>query len=245
MRPGIQTARPVVKQSGDPIAASAWATATPNTADPVPLSGATPSTETESRRVLLVGGSESDHRLIELLLTSRNYRTWHGVRFSLDHQPDLSRALDELQTRSWDAILLDLCSPGGCNLDSLSRIAAIHHAPVIVLSCHQSLVTAVEALRRGAEDTLEIQELTSHHLTSSLLHAMERFRRQVAEKQLTSAPPEWYRRRCCPIARRELMAWRLPAPVGKPITWEATTTISFAWSITSSVLWSRMSAVTA
>ncbi len=150
-----------------------------------PLLSVSRETGVEIKRVLLIGGSESDHRLIELLLTSRKNRLWYEVQFQLDHQPLLSEGLRALQQVHYDAVLLDLCTAVSPPLECISRInTACDNAPVVVLTCNQSLVTAIEALRCGAEDSLEIQELTSHHLTSSLLHAMERSRRQHAEKRL-------------------------------------------------------------
>ncbi len=139
----------------------------------------------EIRRVLLLGGTESDHRLIEWFLLAGKNRLWHDVQFQLDHQPQLASGLRVLARRSYDAVLLDLCSAAALRLDSIGKInSASDHVPVVALIRNQALVTAIEALQHGAEDSLEIQELTSHHLTSSLLHAMERHRRRRAEKRL-------------------------------------------------------------
>jgi serine phosphatase RsbU (regulator of sigma subunit) len=139
----------------------------------------------KKRRILLVGGLEADHRLLELLLTSRNNRLWYDVQFELIHQPQPDQGLANVRSAHPDAVLLDLCRQSSFSLESITALSsAADDAPVIVLTNNPSLVTATEALQHGAEDTLEKQDLTPRHLTSSLLHAIERCRRQKAEQKL-------------------------------------------------------------
>jgi DNA-binding NtrC family response regulator len=63
--------------------------------------------------------------------------------------------LELAQRRGFDLIVLDLGLPGLSGLDVLERLqAADCAADVVVLTAHGSLETAVEAVKRGAEDFL-------------------------------------------------------------------------------------------
>jgi two-component system nitrogen regulation response regulator NtrX len=61
-----------------------------------------------------------------------------------------------LETRRFDLILLDVWLPKMDGLETLSRIRAIDpEVPVIVISGHGSIETAVKAVRMGAQDFVE------------------------------------------------------------------------------------------
>jgi DNA-binding NtrC family response regulator len=69
---------------------------------------------------------------------------------------DGQRALDILRDRAVDLVLLDIKMPG---LDGLEVLAQIHRdqpqLPVVIISGHGSIQTAVEATRLGAYDFIE------------------------------------------------------------------------------------------
>ena len=63
--------------------------------------------------------------------------------------------LEVTERRGFDLIILDLSMPGLSGLDVLDRLhAAECTADVVVLTAHGSVETAVEAVKRGAEDFL-------------------------------------------------------------------------------------------
>ena len=67
-----------------------------------------------------------------------------------------AEALAELERRAPDAMLLDIKMPGMDGFEVLERLqAAGHDLPVIVISGHGNIETAVEAVKAGAYDFLE------------------------------------------------------------------------------------------
>ncbi|HEY4302169.1 MAG TPA: sigma-54 dependent transcriptional regulator [Candidatus Didemnitutus sp.] len=83
----------------------------------------------------------------------------------------------KLQEERYDLVLLDLFLEGGNDgLECLSRLLKITpHLPVVICTAHGSIETAVEAMRRGAQDYLE-KPFTSEHLRQ-ILARTERARR--------------------------------------------------------------------
>jgi two-component system nitrogen regulation response regulator NtrX len=65
-------------------------------------------------------------------------------------------ALAALEARRYDLALLDVWLPGMDGLDTLSRIRALDaELPVVVISGHGTIETAVKAVRSGARDFVE------------------------------------------------------------------------------------------
>src|SRR5437899_8475845 len=65
-------------------------------------------------------------------------------------------ALTALENRRYDLLLLDVWLPGMDGLEVLSRVRALDpEVPVIVISGHGNIETAVKAVRMGAQDFVE------------------------------------------------------------------------------------------
>src|SRR5437867_12164656 len=75
-----------------------------------------------------------------------------------------------------DAVLLDIKMPG---MDGLEALAAIRskdaHTPILMISGHGDIPTAVEAIQKGAYDFLE-KPLESERVLTALRNAIERKR---------------------------------------------------------------------
>jgi NtrC-family two-component system response regulator AlgB len=86
-------------------------------------------------------------------------------------------ALLKLQEERYDLVLLDLRMEGEADgLDYLARLQKISaQLPVVICTAHASIETAVEAMRRGAQDYLE-KPFTPEHLRH-LLARVEKARR--------------------------------------------------------------------
>ena len=70
--------------------------------------------------------------------------------------PDGKTALADLESARVDAVLLDIKMPGMDGFEILDRIVSREEAPpVLMISGHGDIATAIEATRRGAVDFLE------------------------------------------------------------------------------------------
>ena len=65
-------------------------------------------------------------------------------------------ALTALESRRYDLLLLDVWLPGMDGLEVLARVRTLDpEVPVVVISGHGSIETAVKAVRMGAQDFVE------------------------------------------------------------------------------------------
>ncbi len=90
--------------------------------------------------------------------------------------------LIKLGEEGFDAMILDLRLPDGTGLDVLASVRARKpDLPVIMLTAHGSIETAVEAMQRGAYGFLT-KPFHDHELMQKLAHAVENsaLRREVA-----------------------------------------------------------------
>jgi CheY-like chemotaxis protein len=98
-------------------------------------------------------------------------------------EADTGASALELDLASFDAILLDNNLPDMTGLEILARIADRPHAPVIMVTGDEVLETAVEALKKGAEDfvikSLELQHLLPHIVDRTVTSSVQR--QKIAE----------------------------------------------------------------
>ncbi len=101
--------------------------------------------------------------------------------------PDGKTALADLDSNRIDAVLLDIKMPGMDGFEILDRIVAREDAPpVLMISGHGDIATAVEATRRGAVDFLE-KPPQRERILVSIRNALSRNRLR--------AENEWLRRK--------------------------------------------------
>ncbi|HEY3176477.1 MAG TPA: EAL domain-containing protein [Candidatus Polarisedimenticolia bacterium] len=102
-----------------------------------------------------------------------------GVRFEVTHVANLKEAEHQLLEYPFDAILLDLGLADSGGLESLVQASDIAAGvPIVILSGLQDEMTAVQAVRRGAQDYLVKGLGDGSHLPRSILFALERNRTQ-------------------------------------------------------------------
>jgi Response regulator containing CheY-like receiver, AAA-type ATPase, and DNA-binding domains len=106
---------------------------------------------------------------------------------------DGKTALSSLDSERVDAVLLDIKMPGMDGLETLDRIAEREAAPpVLMISGHGDIATAVEATRRGAVDFLEkppereriLVSLANALSRNTLVAENERLRQKLEEESV-------------------------------------------------------------
>ena len=138
-----------------------------------------------ARRVLVVDDDPGIRDTLRMILDYEGYEVATAA--------DGKAALSSLETDRVDAVLLDIKMPGMDGMEILDRIAERDGAPpVLMISGHGDIATAVEATRRGAVDFLE-KPLERERVLVSLSNALsrntlvaenERLRRKLEEESV-------------------------------------------------------------
>src|SRR5438874_8011310 len=113
-------------------------------------------------RVLLIDASEHDCDITcDLLSETRELNLdvqWCGT---------LNDGLNRLRKEIFDVIVVDLCLPDSKGLDTyLKLLALVPGTPAIILTSMMYESVAVDAVRRGAQDTLVKGEVDDRRLES-------------------------------------------------------------------------------
>ncbi len=134
-----------------------------------------------------------------------------------------SQALSKVADRAPDAIVLDIKMP---EMDGLELLRALrergYDMPVLMISGHADVATAVEATRRGAFDFFE-KPLQRERVLLSLRNAVEAYRLQAENRNLRVEPEQLIG--AAPAIRRlrETIEKAAPTPATVLITGESGT----------------------
>src|SRR6266496_5496082 len=138
-----------------------------------------------SQKILVVDDDRGIRDTLRMILEYEGYE--------VATSPDGKTALADLDGAPADAVLLDIKMPGMDGLEVLDKIVAREGAPpVLMISGHGDIATAVEATRRGAVDFLE-KPLERERVLVSLANALsrntlvaenERLRRKLEEESV-------------------------------------------------------------
>jgi DNA-binding response OmpR family regulator len=94
-----------------------------------------------------VDDDEPLRRSLSLILQKENYR--------VEGAANAEEALDCLQSRECDLMFLDLSLPGMSGIELLTEVhKQFPHMPVLILTAHAALESAIQAIRLGARDYL-------------------------------------------------------------------------------------------
>jgi two-component system nitrogen regulation response regulator NtrX len=138
-----------------------------------------------AKRVLVVDDDPGIRDALRMILEYEGYQVLTAG--------DGKTALASLDAESVDAVLLDIKMPGMDGLEILDRIAEREAAPpVLMISGHGDIATAVEATRRGAVDFLEkppereriLVSLQNALSRNSLVAENERLRQKLDEESV-------------------------------------------------------------
>src|SRR4030095_10548921 len=133
-------------------------------------------------KVLLVEDNAGDALLLRETVADAN-----GALDST-HEKKLAPALTRLEKERFDVVLLDLSLPDSHGIETFHKIRKrAPEAPVVMLTGLDDETTAVEAMSQGAQDYLVKGETNGHALLRSMRYAIERTRREFAERELRAA----------------------------------------------------------
>ena len=131
--------------------------------------------------VLLVDAdSENAERVERMLSVAQGAMEVHSGLFSVTRVDGMTAAFELVESKTFGAVLLDLCLPDGDGLETLDQIRRLAASlPVIVLTDVDDDGMALSAIKAGAQDWLPKLDLGRNLLTRTIRHAIERKRAEV------------------------------------------------------------------
>ncbi len=112
--------------------------------------------------------------------------------YAVDAVDSGEKALEALESRRYDLVLLDVWLPGADGLEVLGRIReADAEMPVVVISGHGTIETAVKAVRLGAQDFVE-KPLSLEKTLLAVRNALQRRRLETEVRALKQQLDERY-----------------------------------------------------
>lgn len=128
--------------------------------------------------LLIVEDSPADILLIKEMLADMK-----NLPYQLTEVATLKAAIGLLSHTEFDAVLLDLYLPDSQGIDTVRRVVSQSpESAVVVLTSLNNEWMAVQAIRYGAQDFLEKQDLSPVMLLKSVIYAIER-KRSLQEKE--------------------------------------------------------------
>ncbi|HYD48062.1 MAG TPA: response regulator [Terriglobales bacterium] len=122
--------------------------------------------------ILLVEDNPGDARLVRESLIDGG-----GIGIAVIHTDSLADAIEKLQARPFDLIMLDLGLPDGGGLDAVSQIErAASRAPILVLTGNDDEEFALKAIQAGAQDYLVKGEISPDGLVRAIRYVLGRHR---------------------------------------------------------------------
>ena len=130
-------------------------------------------------RILVVDDEAEIRRSVRMILEYEGYEVLEA-----SSGPD---GVTIAERESPDLVFLDIKMPGMDGLDALQRIKALNEAlPVVIISGHATVSTAVEATKAGAFDFIE-KPLTTERVLVTIRNALDRTRLADENRSLKRA----------------------------------------------------------
>src|SRR5437667_3479 len=119
-------------------------------------------------KVLVIDDEEAIRKSLRMVLEYEGYEFLEAASGR--------EGIEAVRRDTPDAVLLDIKMPGMDGLEALDAIRAKDaHTPILIISGHGDIPTAVEAIQKGAYDFLE-KPLESERVLTALRNAIERKR---------------------------------------------------------------------
>ena len=158
----------------------------------------TTTTTTSLMNILLVEDNPGDVLLIKEVLDESAQ-----VEYHLECAYQLSTGLERLIKGGIDLILLDLGLPDSNGLDTFGKFRAqVSSVPIVVLTGLDDEVTALQAVRQGAQDYLPKGDIDSRVLWRVMRYAVER--KQAEAKLIEYQESDRFRKNLLALVSHEL-----------------------------------------
>ena len=165
--------------------------------------------------VLVVDDEAAIRDSLHMILEYEGYR--------VDEASNGSQALTKVAERAPDAVILDIKMP---EMDGMELLKALrergYEMPILMISGHADVQTAVEATRRGAYDFFE-KPLQRERVLLSLRNAVESYRLQSENRTLRPDPEQLIGTAPAMRRLRETIEKAAPTPATVLITGESGT----------------------
>lgn len=136
------------------------------------------------QKILLIEDNPGDTRLIQEMLAEVKVASFEVTSFEIECLDSLLNGLKRLERGGIDLVLLDLLLPDSHGLETFTSVySRAPGVPIIVLSCLNDEVLAVEAVRKGAQDYLVKGQFDGNLLVRSICYAIERKRTEEQLKE--------------------------------------------------------------
>src|SRR3954471_17437129 len=154
--------------------------------------------------VLVVDDEAAIRDSLHMILEYEGYR--------VEEAANGSQALSKVADRAPDAVVLDIKMP---EMDGLELLKALrergYDMPVLMISGHADVATAVEATRRGAFDFFE-KPLQRERILVSLRNAVDTWRLQTENTVLRQEPDQLVGNAAAMRRLREMIEKAAPTP---------------------------------
>jgi two-component system nitrogen regulation response regulator NtrX len=165
--------------------------------------------------ILVVDDEAAIRDSLHMILEYEGYR--------VEEAANGSQALNKVAERAPDAVVLDIKMP---EMDGLELLKALrergYDMPVLMISGHADVATAVEATRRGAFDFFE-KPLQRDRVLLSLRNAIDAFRLQTENRTLRVEPDQIIGTAPAVRRLREMIEKAAPTPATVLVTGESGT----------------------
>jgi len=133
---------------------------------------------TRGLNILLVEDDPAYERLLRRMLASA------GIDFRLWREESVGAAVQALDGKPYDVVILDLTLPDSSGLDTVRAVArCAGDIPIVVLTGADDEGLSLSAVRHGAQDYICKSEVDSAVLARCIRYAVERKKSQVSNRE--------------------------------------------------------------
>lgn len=117
------------------------------------------------KKILVIDDEKSIRNSLREILENENYKVTEAI--------DGPEGIDQVRHYSFDAILLDIKMPQMDGIEVLERMNILTDVPVVMISGHGNIETAVDAIKKGAYDFIE-KPLDLNRLLITIRNALDK-----------------------------------------------------------------------